>query len=787
MLLQVLWFLRVNNMEKIKWLRYKYYPMLPIGKNGSRITACKEHIALSRAAAAEGMVLLKNENKLLPLKKGVKVALFGKASADYVKGGGGSGDVSTAFVNNICDGMEEKQSEGKVTLFAPLTDFYRQNVAEQYANGTLPGKTLEPIIPQDLLDAAAGECDVAVINICRYSNEGRDRDIKDDYYLTENESIMIDAVTKRFDKVVVVLNVGGVIDTSWFAENDKISAVLLGWQAGLEGGMAQADILLGDVCPSGKLTDTFAASYSDYPSSESFNESEEYVEYTEDIFVGYRYFCTMPQAHKKVVYPFGYGLSYTDFNIKILNAQLCDDTVKIGVKITNTGNTAGKQVLQLYSASPSGRLQKPRIELRDFQKTELLAPAQSVDITFALSVDSLVSYDEQSASYVLEAGKYEIFVGSDCVTLQSALCFELKEERTVLKLQNLCIPKKLSKRMLADGSYQKIEMAEYEPKFDTSDWHKKPTWKFEHIQPDLRETVIPEGRIMLGDVVDGKNTLDEFISQLSDEALIEIVGGTPNYSVANTWGIGDNDAFGIPPVMTADGPAGLRIKPELQVHTTAWPCATLLACSWNTDIVFRVGKAAALEVKENNIGMWLAPALNIHRNPLCGRNFEYYSEDPVVSGKIAAAMVKGVQSENISACIKHFCCNNKETDRFISDSRVSERALREIYLKGFQIVVKEAEPWAVMTAYNRLNGTYTSENKELIDGILRKEWGFGGLVVSDWGNYAEQYREILAGNNLRMPNSNGKRVLKALELGLIDRGDLERNARYVFEFLMRLA
>ena len=774
-------------MEKVKWLRYKYYPVLPLGKDGRRITACDEHIALSRVAAAEGMVLLKNNNNLLPLKKGVKVALFGKASADYVKGGGGSGDVSTAFVHNICDGMEEKQTEGKLTLFTPLVDFYRQNVSEQYANGTLSGKTSEPIIPSALLERAARECDVAVISICRYSNEGQDRAVKDDYYLTENESLMIAAVTKRFDKVVIVLNVGGVVDTSWFAENDKISAVLLGWQAGLEGGMAQADILLGDVCPSGKLTDTFAASYADYPSSESFNESEEYVEYTEDIFVGYRYFCTVPEAHKKVVYPFGYGLSYTDFNVKLLSAQLCEGTVKIEVKITNTGNIAGKLVLQLYSASPCGRLQKPRIELRDFQKTELLLPAQSADITFALPVDSLASYDEQSASYVLEAGEYEIFVGTDCMALQSALSFSLEEEKTVLRLQNLCVPKKLSKRMQADGSYQDIETSEYEKPVDTSDWHKKPTWKFEHIQPDLRETVIPEGRIMLGDVVDGKNTLDEFVSQLSDEALIELVGGTPNYSVANTWGIGDNGAFGIPPVMTADGPAGLRIKPELNVNTTAWPCATLLACTWNTEIVYRVGKAAALEVKENNFGMWLAPALNIHRNSLCGRNFEYYSEDPVVSGKIAAAMVKGIQSENISACIKHFCCNNKETDRFISDSRVSERAIREIYLKGFQIVVKEAKPWAIMTAYNRLNGTYTSENNELIEGILRKEWGFDGLVVSDWGNYAEQYREIIAGNNLRMPNSNSKRVLKALELGLIDRGDLERNARYVLKFLMRLA
>ena len=246
------------------------------------------------------------------------------------------------------------------------------------------------------------------------------------------------------------------------------------------------------------------------------------------------------------------------------------------------------------------------------------------------------------------------------------------------------------------------------------------------------------------------------------------------------------DHLGIPAVMTADGPAGLRIIEDRGVKTTAWPVATLLACTWDADLIYEVGAAAALEVKENNIAMWLTPGINIHRTPLCGRNFEYYSEDPLVSGKLAAAMVRGIQSRNVSACVKHFCVNNKETNRKCSDSRVSERALREIYLKAFEIVVKESGVWSVMTAYNLMNGTYTSENKELISGILREEWGYEGLVITDWSNFAEPYREALAGNNVRMPLGNPKRLQKALQHGLITRRDFVNNVRYLLEFLLKL-
>lgn len=296
----------------------------------------------------------------------------------------------------------------------------------------------------------------------------------------------------------------------------------------------------------------------------------------------------------------------------------------------------------------------------------------------------------------------------------------------------------------------------------------------------------PKDRISFERVAKGEVDLDEFIKSLTVDEMITLAGGTPNRGVADTRGIGGLENLDIPAVMTADGPAGLRIVENRGVNTTAWPVATLLACTWNPDLIFAIGVAGAKEVKENNIGVWLTPAINIHRSPLCGRNFEYYSEDPLVAGKLASAMVQGIQSQNVSACVKHFCCNNKETNRKGSDSRLSERALREIYLKAFQIVVREAKVWAVMTAYNQLNGTYTSENNELLQGILRGEWGFDGLVVTDWDNWAEQYREILAGNNVRMPFGSPKRLQKAYEQSVITADDLRNNLHKLLEFMLKL-
>lgn len=772
-----------------KWQRYKFMPVRPLGEDGKIVTGSKEHIALSRKVAAEGMVLLKNENRLLPLKRGSQVALFGKASVDYVKGGGGSGDVTVAYVRNLCDGIEEKAAEGKVNIFAPLHEFYRENVASQRAAGKEPGFTVEPEIPAALLEQAAMECDTAVISICRFSAEDWDRKGEPndgDFYLSLEEQKMVSDASSHFDRIVVVLNVGGMVDTSWFACNPKIGAVLLAWQGGMEGAMAEADILCGDVNPSGKLTDTFAASFDDYPSSAGFNESRDYVCYTEDIFVGYRYFETIPGAAEKVNYPFGFGLSYTTFRLEPLISQGDDERIFVTVRVTNTGNTTGREVVQVYSSAPQSRLDMPKLELRAFQKTRLLQPGQAQELTLTFPTAELAAYDGKLAAFVLPAGSYTILVGNCVRALEEVGHFVNETERITEQVKNRCVPAKLPRRLKADGSFEDLKTGEYPALYDTAGWPEKHSWDAEHILPDTTGVKPPEGRLNFEQAASGEVTTEAFLESLTDDELITLLGGTPNRGVADTRGIGGLDYLGIPAVMTADGPAGLRIVPDRGVKTTAWPVATLLACTWDTELIYAVGQTGAKEVLENNIGMWLTPAINIHRSPLCGRNFEYYSEDPLVAGKLAAAMVRGIQSQNVSACVKHFCCNNKETNRYASDSRVSERALREIYLKAFEIVVKESDVWSIMTAYNLLNGTYTSENEELLTGILREEWGYTGLIVTDWGNWAEHYREALAGNNVRMPHGSLRRLQKAMELGLISRNTLIENARQVLQWMLRL-
>ena len=781
--------------EKVKaekWQRFRFLPFIPLGEKGQMITGSESHIRLSRKIAGEGMVLLKNENKTLPLKKGCKVALFGRGSVDYVKGGGGSGDTTVAYVRNMCEAMLEKEAEGKITVFQPLCEFYIKEFENEklLRPRMMPGQSTEPDLPQELLDAAACECDVAIISICRNSREGYDRTGEEndgDFYLSVAEQSLVEQVTKKFEKTVIVLNVGGMVDTNWFYDETKIPAVLLAWQAGMEGACAQADILCGDVNPSGKLVDTFAKSFSDYPSSYNFHESEDYVCYTDDVFVGYRYFETIPGAAERVNYPFGYGLSYTEFSMVCQNAYEADGVVHLEVEVKNIGDVAGKEVVQVYNKSPKSRLEMPKLQLRAFGKTGLLAPGESEILQLQFAVADLASYDEKLAAYVLPEGDYSIEFGNSIRSLKEAYRVVVSEEKVTEQLQNRCVPRQLPYRMKADGSMEPLEISEYDELYEPEDWPEKNLLRSaEHILPNRYGETIPPERLTLRKVANGEITLDEFIETLSNDELITLTGGTPNRGIADICGIGGLDYLEVPAVMTADGPAGLRIESNRGVNTTAWPVGVHLACTWDEDVLYQVGEAGAKEVKEMNFGVWLTPAINIHRSPLCGRNFEYYSEDPLIAGKLAAAKVRGIQSQNIAACVKHFCANNKETNRIYTDSRISERALREIYIKGFEIVVKESDVWAVMTSYNKMNGIYPSENKELLQGILREEWGFKGLVMTDWNNRAEPYREFKSGNNLRMPYSSLKRMQRAMEEGLITREDLIPNARCVLELLLRM-
>lgn len=779
-----------------RWGRAWYQPCLPLGGDGTRVTGSQEHIQLSRQAAREGMVLLKNQGRALPLEKGAKLALFGKATMDYVKGGGGSGDVTVAYTRNLYEGLKTK--EPQVQILEPLADFYRENVSAQYAQGVVPGFTREPKIPEKLLTQAKAWTDTAVISICRFSGEGWDRKGipgDGDFYLTKEEQEMVETVTGNFDRVIVVLNVGGMVDTSWFFANDRIQAILLAWQGGIEGGLAAADLLCGEVSPSGKLTDTFAGSFDDYPSSEGFNESEDYVEYTEDIYVGYRYFETISGAAGKVNYPFGYGLSYTSFSREYLGAFLEDGVISVDVRVTNIGGRPGKEVVQLYYGAPQGKLGKPAKELGAFGKTRLLEAGDSQVMRLTMREDSMASYDDlgkvKKSAYVLEAGIYRFWLGGSVREAKEIPFFVEKDEAEIVaQYSEKCAPRALKRRLLSDGTFE--EMPQRPERERVLGLAPQDVDKLEGVIPAVLERKQVQlsqppapGTVMLADVAEGKATLDQLIAQLTDEELAELLGGQPNTGVANTYGMGNIPDHRVPNIMTADGPAGLRIQPQCGVCTTAWPCATLLACSWNEDLVYQVGAAGAAEVKENNIGIWLTPAMNIHRSPLCGRNFEYYSEDPLVAGKMGAAMIRGIQSQHIGASMKHFACNNKETNRKASDSRVSERAMREIYLKGFEIAVKEAQPWTIMSSYNLINGCHASENRELLTDILRDEWGFEGAVTTDWWTFAEHYLETKAGNDIKMGCGYPDRLLEALEKGLITRKEMEICGRRILELILK--
>ena len=798
-----------------KWQRSFFQPVLPLGEDGRRVTGSKEHIALSRMAAGEGMVLLKNEKNTLPIRRGTKVAFFGKGTVDYVKGGGGSGDVTVEYIRNLYEGMKIKEDEGKVEVFDKLAKYYEKDIQKQYADGAVPGMTVEPELPDELLNEAREYTDTAVITICRFSGEGWDRKCEaaqdgyvldgeekrnselsakifenGDFCLTNAENAMVEKVKKAFPHVIVVMNVGGIVDTKWFRDCDEIQSVLMAWQGGMEGGLATADILCGDVNPSGKLSDTYAKDLEDYPSTANFHESAFYVDYTEDIYVGYRYFETIPGAAERVNYPFGFGLSYTDFDWKMTGASEENGVITVLTEVTNTGKTAGKEVIQLYYGAPQGKLGKPAKVLGAFKKTSLLQPGERQILTLKIPVDQMASYDDLGkvcrSAYVLEAGEYAIYIGTNVRDAAKIdFTYVVKEDTVTEQLSRKAAPYHLQKRMLADGSYEELPQREY---VEEEGLPRQDKYAIGLPCPDTRGQkgidFLDSKGVQFSDVADGKMTLDEFMDILTLDDCINLLGGQPNTGCANTFGMGNLPEYGVPNVMTADGPAGLRILPKCGVNTTAWPCATLLASTWDEELVEKVGKAGAEEVKENNISIWLTPACNIHRSPLCGRNFEYYSEDPYLAGKTGAAMVRGIQSQHIGASVKHFAANNKETNRKDSDSRVSERALREIYLKQFEIIVKEAHPYTIMSSYNLINGIHASENKELLTGILRDEWGFDGLVTTDWWTFGEHYRETKAGNDIKMAAGYPERIKEAYEKGFITEAEIRLSARRILNMIL---
>lgn len=701
-------------------------------RDGEKKTVTPGMPELLRRAAADGAVMLEN-NGILPLKGGTRVALFGITGYEsHYVGYGSGGDVNRPYAVSFADGIKNCD---RLTLDPTIESIYREWNKKNPINngfwGHWPFYFPEMPLDNTAVENARNKNEVAVAVIGRAAGESRDCKLqKGSYYLADDEIAMLDALAEEFDDIVILLNIGGIFDMSWIEKYKKvIGAILIIWQGGMEGGNAAADLLCGKAYPSGRLTDTIAKRYENYPSSANFG-GKDFNEYKEDIYVGYRYFETF--AKSKVLYPFGYGLGYTEFEISANTVEKSNDKFIFNVSVKNIGNTIGREVVQLYSSKPCGKLGNPEKILVAFVKTAELKSGESETIELIVETNQLASYDESKSAYIIESGKYEFFLGKSIRENEAVFTFEQAED----EIDCQCVQ--------ASAPIENLEvMSAYEYNGKRIIKNRKARTKEydlgKRILENLPEEIPQTGDkgFKLADVKSGKITMEQFVAQLNNNELEAISRG--DYVMNSPLGAkGNAGAFGgvlqslrakgIKPVITTDGPSGIR----LSACCSLLPIGTLLACSFDPQLVEKVYSAVADEMFAKGSDVLLAPGMNIHRNPLCGRNFEYYSEDPYLTGKIAAAAVKGIQSHGASACPKHFACNNQEFRRNMNDSRLSERALREIYLKGFEICVREARPKNIMTSYNRINSVYGHYNYELCTAILRNEWGYKGNVITDW-------------------------------------------------------
>ncbi len=765
--------------------------------------AVEELKPLCRKIAAEGNVLLKNDG-VLPLQKGTRISLFGRNQEGYIKSGTGSGGlVRTDKTPIIWDSFDECET---LTVNERLIEIYKEWIKDNpYDNGngwaTEPWCQKEMPITFEMASDFAKETDVAVVIIGRTAGEDKDNSNSEgSYRLTAEEERMLENVCSAFSKTVVVLNVGNLIDLT-FMDNYDISAVLYAWQGGQEGADALVDVLSGKVSPSGKLADTQVLDVTDYPSLGDFGNKEKLV-YNEDIYVGYRYFETF--APEKVRYPFGFGLTYTDFDIKY-SAKVLGDTVLVDAAVENIGKYTARQVVQVYFGAPCGKLGTPIKQLAGFAKTKELAPGEKQSLSISISKNQMASFDDSGITgnkncYVLEKGEYKIFAGTDVRSSAEVLSFALEETEVVSALEESMAPIEPFERMVAkemDG--KRVICFEPAPLKEQDD---------DARIIERREKEIPytgDKGIKLIDVAESKNSMDEFIAQLSERNLINIVCGegmnsprvTPGTGAA-FGGVSDELLdFGIPACCATDGPSGIRIDSD-NYTTTSLPNGYLFASAFDTELTEKIFEYVGVELFRYNLDALLGPGMNIHRTPLCGRNFEYFSEDPLLSGKIAAAQTRGMATSGCSTTIKHFCGNNQELGRHSTDDVVSQRALREIYLKGFEIAVKEGNATALMTSYNKVNGYYSASNYDLTTTILRKEWGYKGFVMTDWwananskngaGSIDNLKEMVRAQNDIYMVNLNAQykknNIKEGLDEGYIVLSDLQRCAKNLLRYII---
>lgn len=762
-----------------------------------------KYLDTAAKVVSEGIVMLKNENNTLPLDINEEIALFGRIQFNYYKSGTGSGGmVNVSKVTGIPEGL----SDCGVKINKELSEAYERWLLENPFDigegwGGEPWSQKEMPLDASLVKSVAEKCRTAVVVIGRTAGEEQENRVEEgSFLLTETEKEMLSKVRGAFEKMVVLLNVGNLIDLEYI-ESIKPDSLLYVWQGGMTGGTGTAAVLTGKVSPSGKLPDTVAYSVSDYPSDPYFGNTERNF-YTEDIYVGYRYFETFEK--EKVRYPFGFGLSYTAFEVKTASAEITEKGAALKISVKNIGGFSGKEVVQVYLEAPQGKLGKPARVLCGFEKTKLLAPNEEQELEIEINLRAFGSYDDSGVTghrfcYVLEAGDYKLYAGTD-VRNAELVCTKNVSEIIVTKVCTQSVApvrqfKRIKPEMSGDGYsvvFEDVPVSEVDEEKRRLD--------------NLPEEIIQTGDkgIRLMDVASGRNTMTEFIAQLSDYDLSCIIRGegmgSPRVTAGTAsafGGVSDNlVALGIPAGCCSDGPSGMRM--DCGTKAFSIPIGTLIASTFNRKLVTELFGLLGLEMTANNVDCLLAPGMNIHRHPLNGRNFEYFSEDPYLTGTMATAELDGLHSAGVTGTVKHFCGNNQETNRHFLESVVSERALREIYLKGFEMAVKNGRAKTVMTTYGIVNGLWTAASFDLNTIILRQEWGFKGFTMTDWwaninrrgqwadkSNFASMAR---AQNDVYMVCADGgdhnDNTLEALGNGTLTRAELQRNAANVLNFII---
>lgn len=767
-----------------------------------KILDWKKYLETAASAAAEGIVMLKNDNGALPLSKDEVVSVFGRIQLHYYKSGTGSGGmVNVSKVTGIVDGLLEsgvKLNEELLNVYKKWDEENPYDLGDGWGNE--PWSQVEMPLDEQLVADSSQKGSTAVVIIGRTAGEEMDATLTEgSFLLTTLEKDMLSKVRKAFEKVVVLLNVGGLIDMS-FVNEYAPDSVLYVWQGGMTGGTGTADVLTGKVSPSGKLPDTIAYSVKDYPSDPYFGDRVRNF-YSEDIFVGYRWFETF--APEKVLYPFGFGLSYTTFDVKTVSVS-GSDTLTFKVSVTNTGKFSGKEVVQVYCGAPQGKLGKAARVLCGFAKTKELAPNETQELEISVRLETLASYDDSGVTgnrfcWVLEEGEYKFFVGTDVRSAQETFKFGLNESKVTEKCIQALAPVLPFKRITAENKDGDLSPVMHDVPLSEVD---EPARRAERLPQEIPYT--GDKGIKLADVKSGKNTMDEFLAQLSNHDLSCIIRGEGMGSPRVTAGTasafgGVSDAltgFGIPAACCDDGPSGMRL--DCGTKAFSLPNGTMLASTFNCELIKELYYLLGLEMSANKVDCILGPGMNIHRHPLNGRNFEYFSEDPFLTGKMAAFQLNGLHRAGVTGTIKHFCGNNQETNRHFIDSAVSERALREIYLKGFEIAVREGNADSIMTTYGSVNGLWTAGNFDLNTVILREEWGFKGFTMTDWWanvNFRGEEPKraffvpmAIAQNDVYMVCADtscaDEDIDTALADGTLTRAELQRNAANICNFII---